>query len=327
MKSEDKTARMAIKIKNIMMIEECRCYYSCAFCLVFALGFLLLVSFPAFSMYDPALKEGFVPHKALYDIRLTSKKSSANISNIRGKMLYEWHSTCEGWVSSHKFDMLYEYIEVPSVHITSEFATYESFDGKEFNFTVQRKKDNYVFEEFRGVATFGDMKEEEKQTSLGHVSYSIPFGLTQDLPQATLFPTAHTLDVLKHIKKGDHFYKANLFDGSDTEGPVEINTFIGKETAYQSIMTMNDKGEFVESKYIDPDLINTKVWKIRLAFFPLNTFDVMADYEMSAVFHENGIISSMKIDYEDFSITQRLIALEPIESGCIKKSSHGEGQD
>ena len=327
MQSENKSSKIATKTKNAMMIEQLKCCYVCAICLVFVSGILFLRSTPAFSMQDPALKQGFVPHKALYDIRLSSKKSSANIFNISGKMLYEWHSACDGWSSNHQFDMLYEYIEIPSVHITSEFATYESFDGKEFNFTVQRKKNDYVFEESRGIANFGDTKEKGKNASLGLASYSLPAGLTQELPHGTLFPTAHTLDVLKHIKEGHNFYKATLFDGSDTEGPVEINTFIGKETTYKSITSIRDSDVSIESKHIDPAMINTKAWKVRLAFFLLNTSDVMADYEMSAVFHENGIISNIEIDYEDFSITQRLIALEPIESGCNRKSPNTKKQD
>jgi hypothetical protein len=32
--------------------------------------------------------------------------------------------------------------------------------------------------------------------------------------------------------------------------------------------------------------------------------------------HENGVISDMLIEYDDFSVTQKLIALEPVKSTC-----------
>jgi len=38
-----------------------------------------------------------------------------------------------------------------------------------------------------------------------------------------------------------------------------------------------------------------------------------ADYEMDVIFHENGIISDMFIEYKDFSVTQKLVALEKIK--------------
>lgn len=254
---------------------------------------------------DRALEAGFVPHKALYDIKLKSKKSSSKISNLRGKMMYEWHSTCDAWVSKHQFDMLYEYIEMPAVRMTSDFSTYESFDGQSLNFSSERKRGDDLFEEIRGSAskTGGDHPDE--------IVYSIPKELVLDLPKGTLFPMAHTLDVIEKIKSGNKFYTATIFDGSDEEGAVDVNSFIGKEVPY-----------FLPEEYkshkphIDESLISAQAHSIRLAFFPLATSEITADYEMSITFHDNGVISDMKIDYDNFSITQTLIAIEKTENKC-----------
>ncbi|MFP4097965.1 MAG: EipB family protein [Alphaproteobacteria bacterium] len=277
-----------------------------------ALIFVLACAFAsqAHAVSDLMTQAGFVPHKALYEIRLSSKKSSATVSNISGKMLYEWHAGCDGWVSAHQFDMLYDYIEIPPVRITSDFSTYESFDSKTFNFSVQRKKDGYPFEEIRGVAR---LPQEEDS---GKITYTLPAGLEQELPGSALFPTAHTLDVFNKIKEGKRFYIATLFDGSDSEGPVELNTFIGDAFEYDVKEQQAIKAAMPEEKeHIDPSLLNTKAWNIRLAFFP-EPSDIMADYEMSLVFHENSVISSMEIEYEDFSVVQDLVAVQRVESGC-----------
>lgn len=39
---------------------------------------------------------------------------------------------------------------------------------------------------------------------------------------------------------------------------------------------------------------------------------------MSLIFHDNGIISDMSVDYQDFSVTQKLTALEvkPVSDLC-----------
>jgi len=263
-------------------------------------GFSSLVN----AALDPAKEMGMLAHKALYDIKLSTKKSSSNISNISGKMFYEWQPSCDAWISNHRFDMLYEYAQSPSVRVTSDFSTYESFDGKSFNFTLQRKRGGMVFEEVRGSANAGEKDYPDE------VIYSIPKELVFNLPEGTLFPTAHTLAVLDKIKAGDKFYKATIFDGSDAKGPVDINSLIlSNEAAYIPAIGNN--------KHINKDLIKAKGWNMRLAFFPLNDFEITPDYEMSMVFHENGVISDMDVDYGDFSVTQKLIAIEPLDDACL----------
>ena len=253
---------------------------------------------------DPASAAGLRPHKALYDIKLSAKKSSAKVANITGTMFYEWQPSCDAWVTNHQFDMTYEYLEVPSVRVTSDFSTYEAFDGKSMNFALQRKREGVVFEEIRGNADIKDA------VSSGQAIYTMPEDLVFDLPENTLFPMRHTLAVLEKIKEGAKFYNVTMFDGSDAEGPVDVNSFILNATKY-----MPDK-QYVA--HIDKSLIDTKAWKLRLAFFPLNKSDEIAEYEISFTFHENGVISAMEIEYADFSVTQTLTALEALDTACVE---------
>ncbi len=271
-------------------------------CGVISLFVSVTLSASASATLDRARQVGFIPHKALYEIRLKSKKSSAKVSNIHGKMMYEWKPSCDAWISNHQFDMTYEYIETPPVRITSDFSNYESFDGKRFNFTSTRKAGETVLDEIRGGVE-GDIVRNG-----GVATYNKPESKEFSLPQGTLFPMAHTLGVLDEIKAGKKFYKATLFDGSDEDGPVDVNSFIGKEAAY----TIPEE----HAKDIDKDLVAAKSWNIRLAFFPLNKYAVTSDYEMSLVFHENGVISRITIDYDEFSVVQKLVAIEPLDDAC-----------
>lgn len=261
--------------------------------------FLTILPLQAGATLDRARDAGFVPHKALYDIRLSSKKSSAKVTNITGKMLYEWQPSCDAWISNHRFDMTYEYAEIPAVRIKSDFSTYESFDGKEFNFTSQRKRGDLILEELRGSA------------NKDKAAFTMPEDLNFTMPQNTLFPMAHTLDVLEKIKTGQKFYNATLFDGSDTEGPVDINSFIGKAATYTPPKE--------HTANIDKALTDAPAWNLRLAFFPIEQDDAASDYEMSLMFHENGVVSDMTIDYSDFSVKQKLVAIEPLEGRCETK--------
>lgn len=266
--------------------------------------------------YDRAFELGLLPHKALYDVRLASKKSGTQVSNISGQMMYEWQPDCDAWISNTQFDLTYEYLETPKMRITSNFSTYESADGSHMNFTSQRKRNGELFEEFRGDATIE--KDSEKSLAL----YSIPEGVKKTMPEGTLFPVAHTIGVLEAIKEGKKFFTATIFDGSDEEGASLVNTFIGKPVDITQYFRK-------DAQKFDNALLGKKAWNLRLAFFPIdNQEEEAADYEMNAVLHDTGVISHMTVDYADFSVEQTLVALEPMAGTCgVKRENEEKGKD
>lgn len=243
-------------------------------------------------------------HKALYEIRLASTKSGSQIVNVTGKMLYETQATCDAWVSGHQFDLFYEYADSPAMHVSSDFSTYEPFDGQSIDFSSQRMRDGQLVEELRGNGTINNAGD-------GEAIYSLPKGLEYDLPPGALFPMTHTKGVIEAIREHKKFFNAVIFDGSDEEGPVEVNAFIGKP--------VNAAENFRSAKGFDINLLKSPAYNVRLAYFPLKEASGSSDYEMNVVFHENGIISDMAIEYDDFSVTQKLLALEALPDDCPGK--------
>lgn len=250
------------------------------------------------------LVKGLAPHKALYEVSMIDSKSGTQLVNVSGKMLYEWQPSCEGWVSNHRFNLTYEYADSPPHEVVSDFSNFERFDGSHLNFTSQRRKQGAVYEEIRGHA------EKTPDTDTGSAVYKLPRGLVFDLPSSTFFPVGHTLEVLKAAQDGKRFFSATIFDGSDEEGPVEVNAFIGKEKPVDSELL---KGK--ESS-IEKDLIAQSAHQVRLAFFPLNKGGTEPEYEMSLLFQKNGIITDMVVEYDDFSVRQELVALETLPGQC-----------
>jgi hypothetical protein len=260
------------------------------------------------ALQDKALQNGFVPHKALYEIDLIGTSGGSQVVNISGQMFFKWDTACDAWITDHRFKLVYEYADSPAMRITSDFSTFETFDGTSFDFTSTRKRDGQVYEELRGRAVKGSGERGGDQggdQKGGEAVYTMPDGLSYDLAPGTLFPMAHTLAMLKAVRSGERFYAAPIFDGSDADGPVLINAFIGgKANAMARITPTGD---------IDASLLDTDAHKLRMAFFPLSKSEAAADYEMNAIFHENGIISDMVIEYDDFTISQKLVALEKLE--------------
>ena len=250
---------------------------------------LLLVMVPqAQAAPADAIAKGLLAHKALYDIDLVATHSGSQILNISGQMAYEWRPGCDAWVTDHKFKLFYEYADAPGMKITSDFSTFETYDGKSLNFTSRRQRDGQMYQEIRGHAGM-DAKG-------GEAVYRFPENTKYNLTTGTLFPMGHTLELIKHAKAGDKFYSAQVFDGSDEEGPIEINSFIGKDAKADASVLANPK--------VDKEMLKSPSWNVRMAVFPTAEKEVESDYEMSMNFHENGVSSSMMIEYEDFSITQ-----------------------
>jgi hypothetical protein len=272
------------------------------------LAFSPVAAFAGVASQIPAVAKNMAiaPHKALYDIKLAGLKSGSQIVNISGQMLYEWQPTCEGWLANHRFNLLYEYADNQPMRITSDFSTFESFDGKSLDFTSQRKRDGQLFEEFRGRAVYDE-------NGKGEAVYSLPNGLEFQLTPGSMFPMQHTANILKSISEGKKFFHARVFDGADEEGPVDINAFIGKKIDPVSVKSAG--------KEINAELLASPAHNLRLAFFPVNSDAPTADYEMDMNLHENGVVSDMLIEYDDFSVSQKLRALEPLKNACAHKDA------
>lgn len=260
------------------------------------------------SLVDPATAIGLVPHKAIYDVRLSSAKTGSQVLNIRGKMLFEWKPSCEGWITDHRFTLVYDYADTPAMTIDSDFSTFEGFDRQSLNFSSRRSKDGEIYEELRGKANLDPAKGK------GVALYSHPDGVKFDLDKTMLFPTGHTIDLLAAAKGGSRFMRGVVFDGSDDVGPVEINSFIGKK-----IPSGTSTVSTAVAAKLDKSLIGVSGWAVRMAFFPNADTGALSDYELTMDLLENGIISDMKIDYADFSVSQKLVALEKIKGDVCRE--------
>ena len=266
---------------------------------------LLLTGFVNQAQADEA---HLAPHKALYDISLTSMRSGSQISDIWGEMFFELSEDCATWTTDHRFKMVYDYTDAPPVDVDSDFQTIENKDGQELVFNSRRQRDGEVYEEISGRAAMlpdGTIR----------ANYFEPEGIGFALPASASFPMGHVRALVEEAQNNAKFYNTILFDGSDTEGPVEVNAFIGQPINVMAEMFYDeDTSDADLLKDLDGDLLNSRAWPMRLAYFPLSSTEEAADYEMEITFHENGVISDMVIEYTDFTIHQKLTALEKVDA-------------
>lgn len=261
-------------------------------------------SVPETSSEPQAFVPDFSPHLAVYEIRMDSLRSGAQVLNVSGQMTYEWSRSCEGWITDQEIRNTLEFPGRPAVQSVRDYAAVESADGSSLDFASSEKIDGQVAEEFLGHA------QREVDGSLS-VKYRRPDGMTLELPADALLPVQHLVAVLRHAKEGKRLLDAVVFDGGDEDGAARISTFIGND--------VNVLARLKPSPDIDMTLLNGPARTVQLAFFSLSGTDSHPDAEMTVTLHENGVISNMRTTYRDFSIKyalKKLSALPEKDKAC-----------
>lgn len=256
---------------------------------------------PGAAAQKPALPLAL--HKAVYDLRMKSAEQGARLSNISGKMYFEQDATCDAWTSEQRFNTTSEYADESPFTDTSHYVSYETRDGAQLTFNSEREDEGAEPELLRGTVT-------RAPDGAGQAIFSRPDDLKFDLPKGYLLPAAHTLEIIRRARAGEHLFNAVMFDGTDASGPAEVSTFIGPRATAAELGKIADA-----SGKIDKSLITPEAWHVRMAIFPLEEKEDMTPaYEMDLVLHDNGVISHALVDYKTFTVEQSLAGLEKLPS-------------
>lgn len=250
-----------------------------------------------------------VPHKALYDMRMVAVSSGAGLTDIRGNMMYEQDDACDAWTTDHRFTIEYSYPERPSVVNSTHYVSWEAKDQSLFQFSSERQENGVPSEQLRGSV----QREADTEAT---AEFSRPENLYFELPKGYVLPSHHTQEVLRAAQAGRKTYHAVLFDGTDKEGPVEVNAVILRKLTTDEILKQAAPGKGKDTKGLkfDRDLLSGDAWLVRMAVFPMLDNDSMSPtYEMDLALHDNGVVSHVVVDYKSFKVEQILTAIQPLE--------------
>ena len=246
---------------------------------------------------SPVAAVEIAPHRAIYDVHLSQLRSGTAVRDVDGQMLFQWADACDAWIVDQRYHLDFLYQEGQNIEVNTSYATWETKDGLAFTFNLRRTSNGAVEEELRGKASL------DEEGLGGSADFRLPDEHVQDLPAGTLFPTAHTIELIERAVDGEAFFVATLFDGSEAEGLVELSAVIGDQ---------QDADDGAE----DP-LLAGPSWSVQMAFFALAQESATPDYEITVRLYANGVIDEMLIDYGDFVMAAELAELEVLEpSGC-----------
>jgi hypothetical protein len=247
---------------------------------------------------------GLVPHRAVYNLELANASERSGISSMFGRMVYEFTgSACQGFRVNFRFVTQVDASGEKKI-TDQQSTTFEDMTTGRFEFDSKTFNNEQLAKEVTGHADRHDGKID--------VDLRLPTQKQLSLTAAR-FPTQHTLDLITRAEKGEHFFEARVFDGSDDGDKTLItSTIMGSPTE-----ATPDDTEAANAGKLKAE----KTWPVTIAYFDDATgTDGTPSYRMSFKLYANGVSRDLLMDYGDFSLKGSLVKLDflPASSTCTK---------
>ncbi len=226
------------------------------------------------------------PHQAIYKMTLSSKSPASRFNGVSGAAVSQVERTCEGWVVNEQVVMTMLTVAGGEIQREMRFTAFESLDGNTYQFE-SNSLTNGTPEKFSGTA-------KRKADGTAEAEFVTPRPFEMPLPDATQFYISMSRWLLELAESGKRAAETYAFDGTDDEGPQKVSAFVLPDTS----KPVDIAG--------DPELLDQKAWKIRMAFFKVDTQASQPEFEMSVRLLANGIITSFELIFEDLVVDQVL---------------------
>ena len=242
----------------------------------------------------------YASHSATYDMKLSRSQNGSDVVDVRGTMTYTWLDACDGWTTAQKSQMKFFYQDGRTVNLGWTLSSWESKDGLRYRFFVRNLTDDRVTSEFKGEAKLDG-------PGLGGVAhFTSPKEAKLSLPAGTLFPTAHTITLLNHLKAGDRLLYATVFDGTDDKGMFDISAVLAGTPAPEAAIAA-----------LSPLVARGPIYRVGLAFFTPSGNQSTPEHEQTLSVYGNGIVGKLSLDYGSFTVDAALTKVEALPApGC-----------
>jgi EipB-like len=260
---------------------------------------------PAQAAPAPEPLPRLAPYRAVYDLTLSRTGGAKALASARGRISLDFSgSACGGYVESvHQVTELLP-VDGPPRLAEMHTATFESADGKGFDFKIQSKHNNAPQANLYGRAKRGP-------GSALAVTIAQPVRQQVNLSDDAVFPAEHLRQVLAKARAGEKIYEVKVYDASQDGAKIlDTTTLIGKATTT----------DVTEKAAQHPQLKAMKRWPVNISYFEPGVPDGSPLYVMSFELYENGVARALKLDYGDFALAGEMteLALTPTSAKCPK---------
>ena len=244
-----------------------------------------------------------IPHRAIYDMVMHSAERGSGISSAYGTMVFSFHDGCADWSSETNVKLKISYDEGDDVTTEWAFANWEAKDGLSYQFRMRRGRNGNEIENLKGRLVRSSPSAEAV------ARFSEPEGKTIRLPEGTLLPSSHMIELLKAGGQGKVMFSRMVFDGASLQNPYEINAVIAK----RSLVSHSPRNAYTNKIIAGSGLKAIPPRHYRLAFFPLSSSVEEPSFELGVDYRSDGIALFIRQDFGDFSLDLHLQRLELLE--------------
>jgi EipB-like len=250
----------------------------------------------------PMGKVPLVPHRAIYDLKLSKSHGTRGIEGVRGRILYDFSgNACEGY--ELKFRQVSELDSGEGQPALSDMRsnTWEDGDATKFRFNSEN-----LFNEQRTDVVDGHA---ERNTKTIAVSLSKPKAKELTMPVGAVFPTEHMRRIITAAREGKSVLEFPVYDGAETgEKLYNTLTIIGRP-----IPPGEKKPDDASAKI--PELASLTRWPVTISYFDREEKSERGGeqtpiYSIGFELYENGISRALILDYPDFTISGEMTSLE-----------------
>jgi hypothetical protein len=240
-----------------------------------------------------------VPHRAVYDLRLTSSRHSRSAEGVSGRILYDFSgNSCEGYAL--QFRQVSELNSGEGKAAVSDLRTITWEDGAatSYRFQSQNKLDEKTVETVDGQA--------ERRAGGVAVNLTKPGQKKFEAEAGLVFPTEHMRRIIAAARAGKPILELPVYDGSENgEKVFSTLSVIGSPIPPdQRIPTDAAAGQAA--------LAGLTRWPVTISYFEKqsNGGEQTPIYSISFELYDNGISRALVLDYNDFVLRGDMNSLE-----------------
>lgn len=261
------------------------------------------------------------PHRAIYDMTLVKSAASANVAEVRGRMVFDFTgSACEGYTLNMRLvTEITDRDGKPAVN-DMRSTTWEHAKGEKFRFNSQQYLNQRLGDQVAGQAA------RSKDGTPLSVALDKPKKRQVKMPAGALFPTQHSIAILEAAQAGQSIVQADIYDGTEKgEKYYETTTFIGKA------LEPGSGSEAIKSVPNAEKLDGLVSWPVTISYYETAEGKKARDegtpsYELAFRLYANGVSRRLQIDYGTFAIAGELSRIDFYEPGkCPEGAAPSNG--
>jgi hypothetical protein len=253
------------------------------------------------------------PHRAVYEITLADHKEGIAVADVVGRLVFELTgSPCEGYTQNIRMVTRLADEEGKETYSDLRSSTWEKGDGDRFRFTSSHYFNDTLQEMVSGTAV------RNRKSATVSIRLKKPTETVLSAEGELLFPTQHSLAILKSAQSGQKVLRTRIYDGSE-QGQVVYHTvaFIGDAKPAEPILPAPQSDDAAVADGLG--LQKMVSWPVAISYFDkAANDDATPSYELSFRLYPNGVSRNLLINYGEFSVRGKLDQLTYLHAGNCK---------